>query len=189
MSISTCLDNRNIPQRNQDMDLCVFIPPSPGQKQPRTLSNCYFLVEYEVWVVLLNIVACLLRLMALRYLFCLVHVVKAGITGISLGVIRTNCRFIPRKFASRMRSCLRDLGFSFNWHFRTQYFFFQSQFGEVKKNSHGILLHQFGLKNGLPSCFKPVDLIGKASFSFFCVWSFRNKFKWKLCNYQHGVCV
>lgn len=113
---------------------------------------------------------------------------KVGITGISLGIIRTKCRFIPKKFVSRIRSCLRDLGFSFDWCFRIQYFFFfflQSLFGAVKKFTWNSV--QVCFKNGLASCLKPLDLIGKAS-SFFCVWRFRNTFKWKICNYQHDVC-
>lgn len=89
-------------------------------------QHCHFLVEYDVWLVPLNVVACLLRLAVQRYLFCLIHVVKAGTTGISLVVIRTKCRFIQRKFASRMHSCLRGIGFSFNWCHSTWCFFAES---------------------------------------------------------------
>lgn len=154
MTISTCLDSTSTPHRNQDMNLYVFIPPS---FPPQAVLSLGYRNNPGLWAsVFLSRMWCLgcaikcsglfALVMTQRSLFCLIHRVKVGITGISLGVIRTKCRFLPKKFASRIRSCLRDLGFSFDWCFRIQYFFFlQSLFWEVKKNSHEIL-YKFGLK-------------------------------------------
>lgn len=70
--------------------LCTVMVTEAAQDS----QHRYFFVEYDVWVVPVNGVACLLRLMVQRYLFCLMHVVGAGITGVSLVLIRTKRRFI-----------------------------------------------------------------------------------------------
>lgn len=48
----------------------------------------------------------LLRLTSQCYLFCLINVVKAEITGIPPGIIRNKSLFIRGKFSSRMCACL-----------------------------------------------------------------------------------